>query len=117
VLATAAEFVAATGAQPTALLVLPEDPTGGDLDGLWSNPLAGRITDALSRFRVLQRAGVLKVRRGPPVREVLGALEEISADAMVLGVRRGGPAGELGSGHVGRDLLQSAPSAILSVPI
>jgi nucleotide-binding universal stress UspA family protein len=117
VLASAAEFAAATGAEPTALLVLPEDPTGGDLDGLWSNPLAGRITDALSRFRVLQRAGVLKVRRGPPVREVLGALEEISADAMVLGVRRGGPAGELGSGHVGRDLLQSAPSAILSVPI
>jgi nucleotide-binding universal stress UspA family protein len=117
VLTTAAEFVAATGAEPTALFVLPEDPTGHDVDGPWSNPLVGRVTDGLSRFRILQRAGVLKVRRGSAVREVLACVEETGADALVLGVRRGGPAGELGSGHVGRDLLQSAPRAILTVPI
>lgn len=117
VLSTAAEFIGVTGAEPVTTFVLPEDPTGHDADGLWSNPLTGRVTDALSRFRVLQKAGVLKVRRGEPVREVLAVLEETSADALVLGVRRGGPAGELGSGHVGRDLLQSAPSAILTVPI
>ena len=117
VLASAAEFVAATGAEPLAVCVLPEDPGGLDADGLWSTPIPGRISDALGRFPVLQRAGILRVRRGSPVRGILAVLEEAAADVLVLGVRRGGPAGELGSGHVGRDLLESAPGAILTVPI
>jgi hypothetical protein len=34
-----------------------------------------------------------------------------------VGVRRGGPPGEAGSGHIGQDLLRKAPIAILTVPI
>jgi hypothetical protein len=105
------------GAEALAVCVLPEGP--GRLEGHdhWSDPLIVRITEALARFPQLQRAGVLRVHRGSPVRQTLAALEGSSADVLVLGVRRGGPPGDMGSGHVGRDLLQSAPGAILTVPI
>ncbi len=59
----------------------------------------------------------MRIRQGAPVAEVLALLEELGADLLVLGVRRGGPSGEMGSGHVGRDLLRTAPVAILTVPI
>lgn len=59
----------------------------------------------------------LEVRIGPPVQEILSACLTSGADLLVVGVRRGGPLGDAGSGHVGRDLLLKAPTAILTVPI
>ena len=117
VLATAADFLAATGAEALPVCVLPEGPGLPEGNDDWSDPLIVRIHEALARFPVFQRAGVLRVRRGSPVRQTLAELEQSSADVLVLGVRRGGPPGEMGSGHVGRDLLQSARGAILTVPI
>ena len=117
VLTSASELVFATGAEPTVVCVITDFDDGLASDSLWSDPRTSRITEALRRFPVLGKAGVLRVRRGSPVQEILAVLEETSADALVLGVRRGGPAGEMGSGHVGRDLLQTAPGAILTVPI
>ena len=116
VLAPAAEFISATGAEASVVCAIADS---GVLEGdsLWSDPRTSRITEALRRFPVFGRAGILRIRRGSPVPEILEVIEETSADTLVLGVRRGGPAGEMGSGHVGRDLLQSAPGAILTVPI
>jgi nucleotide-binding universal stress UspA family protein len=59
----------------------------------------------------------LEVRIGLPVQEILAACLTSGADLLVVGVRRGGPLGDAGSGHVGRDLLLKAPTAILTVPI
>ncbi len=59
----------------------------------------------------------LLVRKGEPVTQILKALRVMHADLLVLGVRRGGAPGDLGSGHIGRDLLQAAPCAVLTVPI
>ena len=57
------------------------------------------------------------IRWGDPVSAILDMIETTVADLLVIGVRRGGAPGELGSGHVGRDLLQAAPCAVLTVPI
>jgi nucleotide-binding universal stress UspA family protein len=78
------------------------------------------------RARVSNLIGLLKLASGPcqymscwgePVGKILEAVRGVGADLLVLGVRRGGKPGELGSGCVGRRLLESAPCAVLTVPI
>jgi nucleotide-binding universal stress UspA family protein len=102
-----------TGADPTSVLVLP----GGDLSDTSGDPRVIRVRQSLGRFQSLGGAAQLRVLRGDPVAQVLGFLAEVKGDLLVLGVRGGGPTGEMGSGHVGRDLLQTAAVAILSIPI
>lgn len=76
-----------------------------------------KLMTALIEHPQLGGAEQLEVRIGPPVQEILAACRTGGADLLVVGVRRGGPLGEAGSGHVGRDLLLKAPTAILTVPI
>ena len=95
--------------------VLPADPGGSFLDEL--EPSVERIREALAAFPELGGSGALRVLRGMPVWEILGFLERYRADVLVLGVRGGGPCGDLGSGHIGRDLLRTAPVAVLTIPI
>lgn len=113
VLEAAASLVEMTGADPTSVLVLP----GGDLSDTSGDPRVIRVRQSLGRFQSLGGAAQLRVLRGDPVAQVLGFLAEVKGDLLVLGVRGGGPTGEMGSGHVGRDLLQTAAVAILSIPI
>ncbi len=77
----------------------------------------GRLPEALGRFPRLGGPDILEIRRGSPVEEILGSARANRADLLVIGVRRGGPPGEAGSGHIGLDLLREAPLAILTVPI
>ncbi len=76
-----------------------------------------RILPSLLDHPVLGGPGQLDVRVGSPVEQIIDAVGSAKADLLVIGIRRGGQIGGAGSGHVGRDLLLKAPSAILTVPI
>jgi nucleotide-binding universal stress UspA family protein len=110
----AASVVAALGATPIAVCVLsgalPGEPDSAD-------PRAGRVSEALNRTEGLSGRTTVHILHGEPVPKILSLLEESRSDLLVVGVRGGGPQGEMGSGHVGRDLLQAVPAAILSIPI
>jgi nucleotide-binding universal stress UspA family protein len=100
-----------------AVCVLPREQEPASLDTHWPHPRRVRVETAMERRPDLGGRDSLTVRWGDPVGEVLRHLEETSADLLVLGLRQGGPGGDPGSGHVARDLLGSAPVAILTVPI
>jgi nucleotide-binding universal stress UspA family protein len=117
VLGPGVEFARAMGADLSVVCVLPEPPGALRDDAAWVDP---------RRARVLETAAVTGNGAGPihttisigePVRHILQSLDDLRCDVLVLGVRRGGPPGELGSGHVGRDVLRAAPRAVLTVPI
>lgn len=116
ILERAADFVAAASAKASAVLVLAERESC-ELDSMCErDPRAVRAREALAAYPTL--AGCkLTVRCGPAVSGILDVLRQDGADVVALGIRRGGPAGDMGSGHVGRDLLRLAPGAILTVPI
>jgi nucleotide-binding universal stress UspA family protein len=76
----------------------------------------GQLRQALAEYPGFG-SDILSIRPGPPVQEILLEASARKADVLVVGVRRGGPPGEAGSGHIGRDLLKEAPLAILTVPI
>ena len=57
------------------------------------------------------------VRRGPIVEQVLAAVEDAAADALVIGYHRGGPPGVLEGGSTARHLAHTAPCAVLTVPL
>jgi nucleotide-binding universal stress UspA family protein len=114
VLDAATRVLALTGAEPNSVTVIPD---GEAIDTPQSDPRVIRVRQALERFPKLGGPARLRVLGGDPVGQILRLLTEMQVDLLVLGVRGGGPAGEMGSGHVGRDLLQTAPVAILSIPI
>ncbi len=114
VLDDAARVVAMAGAEATSVTVVP---SGNSADGTGGDPRVTRVRQALEAFPGLGGSAHHRVLEGDPVGEILRFLAYLKADLLVLGVRGGGPAGEMGSGHVGRDLLQSAGVAILSIPI
>jgi len=117
VLGPGVEFARVMDADLSVVCVLPEPPGALRDDTAWVDP---------RRARVLETAAVTGNGSGPihtiisigePVRHILQSLDDLQCDVLVLGVRRGGPPGELGSGHVGRDVLRAAPGAVLTVPI
>lgn len=99
------------------ICVLPEPPDFLASDRGWVDPRRARVLELAREDLEDCFPAETMVRSGDPVKGVLQAIEEWGADVIVLGVRRGGPPGELGSGHIGRDLLQAAPVAVLTVPI
>jgi nucleotide-binding universal stress UspA family protein len=109
--------VAATGAAPLALCVLPRDTYDVAGDPRWRDPRRLLVEGAVARHPELCGPGMLTVRQGQPVGEILQHLAEVEADLLVLGIRQGGPGGDPGSGHVARDLLRVVPTAVLAVPI
>jgi len=118
ILEPAAVLAAVLGAECQSAHVSGSDSGSGlTTESGWTDPGAQRVRRALAEFPVLGGESALRLRAGAPVGELLATLEEFAANLLVLGVRRGGPPGEMGSGHVGRDLLRSAPVAILTVPI
>jgi nucleotide-binding universal stress UspA family protein len=59
----------------------------------------------------------LIVMNGDPVPTLLSSLDEARRTVLVLGARRGGPAGGDPSSGVGRGLLFDAPCAVITIPI
>ena len=101
----------------SAITVLHRWEPESDDEPAWPTAAVERIRSALDRLQLASGVCDLLVRKGDPVSEILDAIRMTGADLLVLGVRRGGAPGDLGSGHVGRDLLQTAPCAVLTVPI
>jgi nucleotide-binding universal stress UspA family protein len=95
---------------PASTVLVTGDATGAE-------NARSRVLPALLDYPDLGGPGELDVRIGPAVEQVLDALRTTRADLLVIGIRRGGQIGGAGSGHVGRDLLLRAPTAILTVPI
>jgi nucleotide-binding universal stress UspA family protein len=117
VLETTTALVRALNAKLHAVHVLPEHTPATASEQFKSDPAVQRIRDALAGFPLIGGPASLQVLQGSPVWEILAFLERTGADLLVLGVRGGGPTGEMGSGHIGQDLLRTAPVAILTVPI
>lgn len=116
VLGPATSLVGGLGAKASAILVLPESTDLVD-DSSWPDPRRELVRQAIALKSGNGCPCPLEVRRGDPVREIFAAIADAGADLLVLGVRGGGAPGDLGSGHVGRDVLRAAPCAILTVPI
>lgn len=117
VLDDASRMVKATGATARAICILPGEGLALRSDGAPSDHRAFRFAAAMGQFPELGGLAGLQIRHGSAVDGILKALDESAADLMVLGVRGGGPKGDMGSGHVGQDLLRAVPVAILTVPI
>jgi nucleotide-binding universal stress UspA family protein len=65
----------------------------------------------------LGSAEKVDVRRGAIVAQVLAAVTDHDADALVIGYHRGGPPGSLEAGSTARTLAHTAPCAVLSIPL
>jgi nucleotide-binding universal stress UspA family protein len=105
------------GARAFALCVV-DGPEPAAVDAaVWSDPRVERARALVDRLRLAKGPCDFLLRWGDPVSEILDMIETTQSDLLVLGVRRGGAPGDLGSGHVGRDLLEAAPCAVLTVPI
>lgn len=59
----------------------------------------------------------LEIRRGDVVEQVLEACRAVAAQILILGLHRGGPAGVMEGGSVGRRLVHGSPTAVLTVPL
>lgn len=117
VLGPASAFLDLTGARAFATCVLPgSEPNVAD-QSPWRDPRSERARALVDRLKLASGPCDFLVRWGNPVSEILALHELTNADLLILGVRRGGAPGDLGSGHIGRDLLQTAPCAVLTVPI
>ena len=117
VLGPAAAFVEIGRSRAYAICVLPRAEFESTPDASSADPRVERIRPLVDRLQLTAGPCELVIRAGNAVQEVLAAIEATAADLLVIGVRRGGAAGDLGSGHIGRDLLQTAPCAVLTVPI
>jgi nucleotide-binding universal stress UspA family protein len=117
VLGPAAAVLDLAAAHAFAVCVLPGSDEAALRGSDWRNPREECAREGAARLRLAKGPCDLLLRSGDPVEQILDALEATRSDVLVLGVRRGGAPGDLGSGHVGRDLLQAAPCAVLTVPI
>jgi nucleotide-binding universal stress UspA family protein len=79
--------------------------------------LQSQVRMVLSRECVDGTRPLIDVRRGLIVEEVLKAVEQSAADALVVGYHRGGPPGVIEVGSTARHLAHLAPCAVLTVPL
>lgn len=117
ILGPAEAFLKLTGARAFAVTVLPGvEPEVTELMG-WQHPSSERVRAMVDRLQLPSGPCDFLVRWGEAVHHILDLLDSTRADLLILGVRRGGALGDFGSGHVGRDLLKAAPTAVLTIPI
>lgn len=116
VLETAHAFLALAKGRLTVVTVEPVAEQDGAVPHARSMRVASKL-DALGRGRGARLNSALQVLRGDPVEAIRGALEAATAGLLIIGARRGGPGGTPASTGVGRMLLYSAQSAVLTVPL
>jgi nucleotide-binding universal stress UspA family protein len=109
-----------TTGQPVRMVTVesghPDEPS----PGASAIPLARSIRLEDEVAEVSGRLGVttsLEVRRGDIVEEILAACEAHEARVLVVGFHRGGPAGVMDGGSIGRRLVHGTSGAVLTVPI
>ncbi len=116
IVSPATAFLDLTLARASAICVLPGSRSAGG-DGDWVDPRVERVSGIAGKLRLASGQCDTLVQWGDPVREIIKTVLDTASDLLVLGVRRGGQRGDSGSGYVGRELLRSAPCAVLTVPI
>ncbi len=132
VLTAACDFARAAGARLRVVTVEPrrdneaEFPPGYLMDGR-----SAKLAQAIDRLRIDDPAvwagweaqgetaagGLLRIRHGDPVSQVLAEVGASGADVLVIGYHRGGPPGVLEAGSVGRRLAHHARCAVMTVPL
>jgi nucleotide-binding universal stress UspA family protein len=120
ILAAAREFYRVTGGDLHVVTVEPGDDPASHPEAA---PPHSRTLKVATRLDSLARANGMAVQydfrvlRGEPVSLLTGELRDPDRDLLVVGSRRGGPAGLSLSTGVGRALLFSAQCAVLAVPL
>jgi len=117
VLGPGIDFAHVMGAELSVVCVLPEAPGALRDDEGWVDPRRARVLETAAETGNGSGPIPTIMSTGEPIRHILQTLDDLRCEVLVLGVRRGGPPGELGTGHVGRDVLRAAPGAVLTVPI
>ena len=115
VLETAQAFLGLVSGRITVVTVEPAAADGA-IPHARSMRVARKL-DELGRGEAGRPKIPLTVLRGDPVEAIRGALDAARAGLLVLGARRGGPGGPPVGTGVGRMLLSSAQSAVLTVPL
>lgn len=124
-------IAAAIGASLSIVTVEPAYPNEPDglaeaLPTARSRALVDRVTaqaraDALACLehggRNGKRPGLIAIRRGDAVTQVLAAVEAADIDVLAVGYHRGGPPGSIEGGSIARRLAHQAPCAFLAVPL
>ena len=113
VLDSGSRFAASIGAEARAMTVEPA-PAGEPRRLARALPLARSVH---LQTQVRRRGLLLDIRRGAIVPQVLAAVEDSHADALVVGYHRGGPAGVIEAGSTARQLAHAARCAVLTIPL
>jgi nucleotide-binding universal stress UspA family protein len=105
-----------------AITVVTVEPMLGDEVDSEAPPARGRSLQLRETLgRQAAAAGLLPiplaVRRGDVVDEILDEVTRLGADLLAVGYRRGGPPKVVGPTEIARNLLYSAPCAVLTVPL
>ncbi len=112
VLDSAGRFATEIGAELRT--VTEEQAASGEPEALARGLPRGRTVKLAAETG---RAGTrLEIRRGAVVPEILTAVEDVEADALVIGYHRGGPAGVIEAGSIARRLAHEARCAVLTIP-
>jgi nucleotide-binding universal stress UspA family protein len=120
ILEAAREFFEVTGGDLHVVTVEPGENGGGHAEA--GAPLSRTLRVAGTLDKMARRNGVpmhyeFRVLRGEPVPLLSRELSDPQRDLLVVGSRRGGPAGLSLSTGVGRALLFSVQCAVLTVPL
>ena len=114
---SAREFVRLSGGTMQVVTVEPAEASSSEALPQARSVRVANALERLVREGGARRGIALQVLRGEPVRMVHNALKDPTSDLLVVGARRGGPAGPPLSTGVGRMLLYTAHCAVLTVPI
>jgi len=114
----------------SSLRVLTVEPHPGEPGGAGlPSTRSCRLAQAVDQIRLDHDSGAtwdrsgassdsaLVIRHGQVVEEILAEVTACSADVLVIGYHRGGPAGVIEAGSVARRVLHQAECAVMTVPL
>jgi nucleotide-binding universal stress UspA family protein len=119
VLRAASEIATGIGAE-LRIVTVERTPAGEPLELGFALPLerSVRLEAQVRSFLGAERPGAaFEIRRGAIVDQILAAVDDHDADALVIGYHRGGPPGLLEAGSTARRLAHTAHCPVLSIPL
>jgi nucleotide-binding universal stress UspA family protein len=122
VLRTAAQLAGEIGIETSAVTVEPHWPGDVPLISARSERLSQLVEQSFPLCEAESAFGGvavsrLAIRHGEPVEQILAEVESTRADLVVTGFRPGGPLLVAAESSVSRRLVQSAPCAVMTVPL